>query len=296
MRGCSNPYSLTEARILYELAHLDVSGCCRAAAGIGPGRWFLRSNRPALRGRRPGDPAAFAGGCPTPGAGDPARQGRVAVLDARLRSKLGALPHLTTTAALKFVAGRLQCAERWSHRRPHRLPCGHLARAISAGSPHATARSMWYEFGWDDIRGTVAQDSVADYVDQHDRAERHGSPLSTSDNEVRAGVLRSQGDDATAQLCLLLVEPDASGSGARPTACRRVDRLCPAGWLSAHHAVDERRAGRGARRIDGGPGFPAHRRERGIRAAGCRPGGPNWQPELWISDRWPWGCGARSRC
>jgi GNAT superfamily N-acetyltransferase len=77
------------------------------------------------------------------------------------------------------------------------------------------------EFGWDATFEALVARIVADYVDQHE-ATQEAAWIATIDGDNAGCVFCVRKDNATAQLRLLLVEPDARGRGVGSllvTAC-----------------------------------------------------------------------------
>ncbi|MFF4230119.1 GNAT family N-acetyltransferase [Streptomyces sp. NPDC001820] len=212
------PYSLTESRVLYELAHSPRTDAAdlRTELSLDAGylsRLLTKFEREGLVGRAPSEV-------------DPRRQritltprGReaAALLDERSREAVGALlekvpaeerPRLVEAMrTVREILGR--------GRAPHRE--GPVVREPGPGDlgwvvqRHGALYAA--EYGWNaDFEGLVAR-IVADFAQDHDPhlervwiAELDGRPV---------GSVMCVRDDApaTARLRLLLVEPDARGHG-----------------------------------------------------------------------------------
>ncbi|MBD0418060.1 MarR family transcriptional regulator [Streptomyces sp. TRM S81-3] len=212
------PYTLTESRVVYELAHSPRTDAAdlRAALSLDAGylsRILNRFERDGLVERAP--------------SGDDPRRTRV-TLTARGREVAGVLDERSTEAVGSLLstvpaAERTRLAEAMrtvreifsDGRRPDRddvvlrepVP-GDLGWIVQRNAALYAA-----EFGWNaEYEGLVAR-IVADYAEDHDPrtervwiAELHGRPV---------GCVMCVRDDApaTARLRLLLVDPEARGLG-----------------------------------------------------------------------------------
>jgi GNAT superfamily N-acetyltransferase len=70
----------------------------------------------------------------------------------------------------------------------------------------------WHEFGWDTTFEALVARIVADYAGDHDPA-RESAWIAEVDGRRAGCVFCVRKDDKTAQLRILLVEPDARGHG-----------------------------------------------------------------------------------
>lgn len=99
-----------------------------------------------------------------------------------------------------------------------------------------------WEYGWDESFEALVAHIVADYTDKRD-AKREAAWIAEVDGD-RAGCVFCVGKNAsTAQLQLMLVEPDFARHGNRHPAGRRVHSLCAPGWVQADDLVDQQCAG-----------------------------------------------------
>jgi DNA-binding MarR family transcriptional regulator/GNAT superfamily N-acetyltransferase len=208
------PYSLTEARILYELAHLDVMDAVALRRELGLDAGYLSRivrrfevDGLVIQRRSPVDARRQVLQM-TPHGRDV-----FAVLDARSAEQARAL-----LSALDDDSQRRLVAAMATVRRALE-PSSTAPVALRAPGPGdfgwVVARHgaiYAYEFGWDATFEALVARIVADYVDQHDAA-REAAWIATIDGDNAGCVFCVHKDNATAQLRLLLVEPDARGSG-----------------------------------------------------------------------------------
>lgn len=209
-----SPYCLTEARILYELAHLDVMDAValRRELGLDAGYLSRIVRRFEVDGlviqRRSSVDARRQVLQMTPHGRDV-----FAVLDARSAEQARAL-----LSALDDDSQRRLIAAMATVRRALE-PSSAAPVALLAPGPGdfgwvVARHGAIYadEFGWDATFEALVARIVADYVDQHDAA-REAAWIATIDGDNAGCVFCVHKDDATAQLRLLLVEPDARGRG-----------------------------------------------------------------------------------
>jgi len=208
------PYSLTEARVLFELgAHeaLDTADL-RARLGLDAGylsRLLTRLEQRRLleRARSPQD----------------ARRQRVA-LTARGRAAFADLDARSATAnaaLLDGLAGADQdrllgaMAAIRGVLEPTRAPA-YLLRPPRSGDygwvVHRHGALYAAEYGWDETFEALVARIVADYVDRRDAA-REAAWIAEVDGAPAGCVFCVAKDKRTAQLRLLLVEPNARGAG-----------------------------------------------------------------------------------
>ena len=210
------PYSLTEARVLYELqarpGALDV-GELRDAVAIDAGylsRILARFDEQGLVRREP--------------SGADARR-RLVRLTRRGRAEAGTLDRRSATEAGALLAGLGDGEQR-------RLLDGmHSIRSTLDGDAGARATLLrepgpgdlgWIvqrhgavyaeEYGWDQRFETLVARIVADFAEQRD-PRRERAWIAEVDGDPAGCVLSVRRDDETAQLRLLLVEPWARGMG-----------------------------------------------------------------------------------
>jgi DNA-binding MarR family transcriptional regulator/GNAT superfamily N-acetyltransferase len=209
------PYSLTEARVIFELARADSTevGALRASLDIDAGylsRILARFEANGLvTRRRLGSDRRRQVIALTSGGRSAFR-----MLDARAAGQIAAL--LTSRAAAdrrRLAAAMASIREiiDGSPRSPEfvlREPGpGDLGWVV-----HAHGALYAREYGWDATFEALVACVVADYASSHD-PERERAWIAEADGRPAGCVFCVRKDDATAQLRLLLVEPWARGTG-----------------------------------------------------------------------------------
>jgi DNA-binding MarR family transcriptional regulator/GNAT superfamily N-acetyltransferase len=209
------PYTLTEARVLFELAQRDRTEvpALRRTLGLDPGylsRILARFEADALveRGRSPRDARAQVVALTESG------RGAFATLDARsteeITALLGRLPDtdqrrlLGAMATIERLLGRGTASPELRLRPP--TP-GELGWVVERhGALYAA------EYGWNAEFEALAARIVADFAAGHD-PDRERAWIAELDGRPVGCVLCVGRDEETAQLRLLLVEPSARGLG-----------------------------------------------------------------------------------
>jgi DNA-binding MarR family transcriptional regulator/N-acetylglutamate synthase-like GNAT family acetyltransferase len=208
------PYSLTEARVLFELGRrpeMDVADL-RTALGLDAGylsriRARLESDGLVTRGRSAGDRRRHVIGLTSRG------REAFAVLDGRSAAQARSLVGRLAEDEQRALIAALATAERLlgGRARPEiqlREPGpGDMGWIIERhGALYAA------EYGWDSTFEALVAGIVADFASGTDRSVERAWIATTAG--ARAGsVLCTRRDDATAQLRLLLVEPALRGYG-----------------------------------------------------------------------------------
>jgi DNA-binding MarR family transcriptional regulator/predicted N-acetyltransferase YhbS len=209
------PYSLTEARILFELAQGDASEVTdlRRTVDIDAGYLsrilarfssdgLVTRQRSAADGRR--QVISLTGGGRSVVAGLDARSA------AQTRDMLDAVrddDRRRLLDAMRVITDVLSEAPQ---------PRGYVLRAPQAGDlgwvvqRHAALYAE--EFGWDQAFEALVARIVADYVDNRD-PDREAAWIAEVDGTPAGCVFCVRKDDSTAQLRMLLVEPWARGLG-----------------------------------------------------------------------------------
>jgi DNA-binding MarR family transcriptional regulator/GNAT superfamily N-acetyltransferase len=209
------PYSLTEARVLYELAQVSDTDLVTLRRGLDLDSGYLSR----ITNRFKADGLVEAKPSPT----DARRQvirlttgGRAAfaVLDERsagavrtMLDALGAEDRRRLLAAMAVIDDVFSSVE---------TPQTYVIRALRPGDlgwvvqRHGVVYAE--EYGWDATFEALVARIVADYVDHHD-PRREDAWIAELDGEPVGCVFCIRRDDRTAQLRILLVEPKARGFG-----------------------------------------------------------------------------------
>lgn len=209
------PYSLTEARIIFELAQRDVTEVTelRRTLHIDAGymsRILARFHSDGLVIREKS-------------AADARRQiirlteqGRAAfnTLDTRSTEEIRELlDDLTEAEQRRLVTAMGAIKEVLEGRSP---PDAYMLRPLRPGDlgwvVHRHGLVYSDEYGWDDTFEALVARIVADYVEHRDQ-QRENAWIAEVDGEPVGCVFCVKKDDKTAQLRLLLVDPSARGLG-----------------------------------------------------------------------------------
>ena len=209
-------FSLTEARVLYELAHRDRPTATEIARDLGLDAGYLSRILRSFKGR---------GLIHKELSGVDARQrflslterGRrvLAPLDARARERIGAMLRGLSTEEQDRLVNAMTSIERLVDRRPE-PPASCVIR------PHRPGDMGWVvhrhgvlyarEYGWDERFEALVAGIVAKFIQHHD-ARRERCWIAEQDGEIVGSVLLVKGSPTAAKLRLLLVEPRARGLG-----------------------------------------------------------------------------------
>jgi DNA-binding MarR family transcriptional regulator/GNAT superfamily N-acetyltransferase len=210
-----SPYSLTEARVIFELAQrdatevtalrhdldLDAGYLSRLLAKFEAAGLLTRA-RSTADGRRQIIRLTDAG------------RAAYDMLDERSANEIKTLvAPLTDERRRRLVAAMDTIEDVLAEPRPPRT---YMLRPLRPGDfgwvVHRHGVLYAQEYGWDaTFEGLVAR-VVADYIDQHD-ARRENAWLAEVAGEPVGCVFCVRRDDTTAQLRLLLVEPSCRGTG-----------------------------------------------------------------------------------
>lgn len=213
-----SPYSLTEARVIFELAQRDRTEvlALRRAMGLDAGylsRMLARFESDGLvtRERSAEDARRQIIGL-TP-------RGRevFALLDERSAGEVRALlAGVPGADRARLLAAMRTVEEVLGGRRPPGAATGPVLRPPRPGDlgwiVERNGALYDVECGWDRTYEALVAKVVADYVENHD-PERENAWIAELDGERVGGVFCVRRDDDVAQLRLLHVEPGARGAG-----------------------------------------------------------------------------------
>jgi len=261
-----SPFSLTEVRVLYELANRDqpTATALGRELGLDPGylsrilrgferRGLVLKTRSAADGRQSHLSLTA--------------QGRkvFAPLNARSHAEVAAMLGGLSPAAQARVVGAMQTIERMlgdSAEPPP--PVSYLLRPPQPGDlgwvVHRHGAVYAQEYGYDEQFEALVAEIAAHFVQRHD-PKRERCWIAEQDGEVVGSVFLVERSKTVAQLRLLLVEPQARGSGL---GTRLVDECVRFARQAGYRKItlwtqSELRA---ARRLYEAAGFRVVRRER----------------------------------
>jgi DNA-binding MarR family transcriptional regulator/GNAT superfamily N-acetyltransferase len=211
----STPYTLTEARVLFELAHGDAAEVVdlRRVLGLDAGylsRILARFEADGLVRRSRSAADARRQVIELTDAGRELQADLDRRSDAQIAELIGALGEadqrrlLGAMATIRELLGARQPAKLVVLRPPAPGDLGWVVQRHGA----IYAR----EFGWDESFEALVARVVADYAAGHD-PRREAAWIAEVDGAPVGCVMCVRRDDATAQLRLLLVEPTARGLG-----------------------------------------------------------------------------------
>jgi len=261
-----SPFSLTEVRVLYELANRDqpTATALGRELGLDPGylsrilrgferRGLVLKTRSAADGRQSHLSLTA--------------QGRkvFAPLNARSHAEVAAMLGGLSPAAQARVVGAMRTIERvLGNSAEPPPPVSYLLRPPQPGDlgwvVHRHGAVYAQEYGYDEQFEALVAEIAAHFVQRHD-PKRERCWIAEQDGEVVGSVFLVERSKTVAQLRLLLVEPQARGSGL---GTRLVDECVRFARQAGYRKItlwtqSELRA---ARRLYEAAGFRVVRRER----------------------------------
>ncbi|MEW9527916.1 GNAT family N-acetyltransferase [Microbispora sp. NPDC049125] len=212
------PYSLTEARVLFELGTREVSevAVLRELLGLDPGylsRILAKFEADGLVARERSAEDGRRQVVRLTGTGREA----YGMLDQRSNAEAEAmLGSLTEEERHRLVAGMSTIRRLLDSEERGKRPKSYVIRPPRPGDlgwvVHRHGVIYAEEYGWGAGFEALVARIVADYVDGHD-AQREAVWIAEVDGEPAGCVFCVRKDETTAQLRLLLVEPSARGMG-----------------------------------------------------------------------------------
>jgi DNA-binding MarR family transcriptional regulator/N-acetylglutamate synthase-like GNAT family acetyltransferase len=212
----ASPFSLTEARLLYELAQVDGLSAAALARelALDPGylsRILTDFTRRGLVAKRPSP----ADGRQTLLSLTEAGRAAFAPLDAGARDQVGAMLARLSAQAQRGLVAAMAAIERL-------LGDAETAREPYLLRPHQPGDIGWVthrhgvlyaeEYGWDERFEALVAEIAAKFVTDFD-AKRERCWIAERDGAIVGSVFLVRQSDTVAKLRLLLVEPDARGLG-----------------------------------------------------------------------------------
>jgi DNA-binding MarR family transcriptional regulator/GNAT superfamily N-acetyltransferase len=216
-----SPFSLTEGRVLYELAHHETTGAKELAGELGLDSGYLSRilkgfEKHGLLARRRSQSDGRAADITL----TPAGQEAFAQINARSRAEVGAMLERLSEAEQAEVVAALQTVERLLGASPlgARLPrkAPYILRPPQPGDlgwiVHRQAVLYAEEYRWDESFEALVAKIVADFIENFD-AKRERCWIAEKDGEVVGSAFVVRDSDEVAKLRLVYVEPKARGLG-----------------------------------------------------------------------------------
>ena len=208
-------FSLTEARVLYELAHREASVASELCRGLGLDAGYLsrmlkRFEENGLIARTPSDADARQASIVL------TKTGREAFgpLDAASRHQVTALiSHLDEPSRARLVGAMEDVRALLGADAP---PSSYILRPLQVGDigwiTHRQGLLYAREYGWDETYEALVAEILGAFVRDFD-PEREASWVAERRGEVIGSVFLVKKSDTVAKLRLLYVEPSARGLG-----------------------------------------------------------------------------------
>lgn len=212
----ASPFSLTEARVIYELAHHEATTARELAGELGLDAGYLSRilkgfEKHGLVERRRSESDGRAADITL----TPAGQEAFAQLNARSRAEVGAMLERLSEAEQGELVAALETAQRLlGARLPRKVP--YILRPPQPGDlgwvVHRHGALYAEEYGWDESFEALVAKIVADFIERFDpKGERCW--IAEKDGEVVGSAFVVRESDAVAKLRLVYVEPKARGLG-----------------------------------------------------------------------------------
>ena len=211
----NTPYSLTEARLLFELGQRDRTEVSALRRGLDIDAGYLsrilsRFEGDQLVTREKSDTDARRQVIALTAAGRALQQS----LDTRAAEEIGALlGRLGEDAQQRLVASMREITQVLTGAPS---PRAYLLRAPRPGDLgwviQRQAAGYAAEYGWDETYEALVARIIADFVDSHDPA-REAAWIAEADGQRVGSILCVRKSDTVAQLRLLYVDPAARGLG-----------------------------------------------------------------------------------
>jgi len=211
-----SPFSLTEVRVLYELAHREETTAGELGEELGLDAGYLSRilsgfQKHGLIRKRPSEADGRRRLLRLTERG----RGAFAPLEARSRSEIGAMLGGISIAGQERLVEAMRAIERLLSFRPDPV-IPYLLRPPQPGDMgwvvHRHGVLYAREYGWDERFEALVAGIVAKFIQQYDpRVERCW--IAERDGEVVGCVFLVRESEEVAKLRLLLVEPEARGLG-----------------------------------------------------------------------------------
>ncbi len=223
-----SPFTLTEGRVLYELAHQDkvtASGLGREL-GLDPG-YLSRLLQGFEKGRLIARARSKTDGRQSLLSLTRRGQDAFAPLHTRSREQIGTMLAGLSVADQDRLVGAMQTIEELLGARPE-VKAPYMLRPQRPGDMgwvvHRHGALYAQEYGWDETFEALVAEVVANFI-RHFDPKRERCWMAEKDGEIVGSVFLVKRSKTVAQLRLLLVEPRARGLGIGARLCAECVRL-----------------------------------------------------------------------
>jgi DNA-binding MarR family transcriptional regulator/N-acetylglutamate synthase-like GNAT family acetyltransferase len=211
-----SPFSLTEARLLYELAHRDRPTAAELARDLGVDAGYLSRMLRALERRRLISRERSRADARQSLLGLTAEGRRTfATLDTRSSAEVRAMLARLSDAGQRRLVGAMRDVERLLDAAP-RAQAPYLLRPHRPGDMgwvvHRHGALYAQEYGWDERFEALVAKIVARFIERFD-PKRERCWMAERDGEIVGSVFLVSKSPTVAQLRMLYVEPHARGLG-----------------------------------------------------------------------------------
>ena len=213
-----SPYSLTEARIIYELAHRDVVTAADLGRELGLDAGYLsrivsRLEQQGLLDRLPSESDGRQRLLRLTPAGEQA----FALLDQRARDEVGEMLHNLSEEEQQRLLTSMQTIESvFDKGKSFKFAEPFFLRSHESGDmgwvTHRHGVLYRQEYGWDERFEALVAQIVSDFINNYNPA-RERCWIAEMGGEIVGSVFVVQASETVAKLRLLLVEPKARGLG-----------------------------------------------------------------------------------
>jgi DNA-binding MarR family transcriptional regulator/GNAT superfamily N-acetyltransferase len=213
-----SPYSLTEARIIYELAHRDVVTAADLGRELGLDAGYLsrivsRLEQQGLLDRLPSESDGRQRLLRLTPAGEQA----FALLDQRARDEVGEMLHNLSAEEQQRLLTSMQTIESvFDKGKSFKFAEPFFLRSYESGDmgwvTHRHGILYRQEYGWDERFEALVAQIVSDFINNYNPA-RERCWIAEMGGEIVGSVFVVQASETVAKLRLLLVEPKARGLG-----------------------------------------------------------------------------------
>ena len=213
-----SPYSLTEARIIYELAHRDVVTAADLGRELGLDAGYLsrsvsRLEQQGLLDRFPSESDGRQRLLRLTPAGEQA----FALLDKRARDEVAEMLHNLSAEEQQRLLTSMQTIESvFDQGKSFKFAEPFFLRSHESGDmgwvTHRHGVLYRQEYGWDERFEALVAQIVSDFINNYNPA-RERCWMAEMGGEIVGSVFVVQASETVAKLRLLLVEPKARGLG-----------------------------------------------------------------------------------